>query len=64
MSRSARAGRARLSTTLTRAREVLAVELRRTLLLLLLLDDLLAVVREFIHPHVSRSGLKPLPASS
>ena len=45
----------RLSTTLTPAQEVLAVELRRTLLLPL--DDLLAVVREFINPHVSRSGL-------
>ena len=44
-----------LCTTLTPAQEVLAVELRRTLLLPL--DDLLAVVREFIHPHVSRSGL-------
>jgi transposase InsO family protein len=44
-----------LSTTLTPVQEVLAVELRRTLLLRL--DDLLAVTREFINPHVSRSGL-------
>jgi hypothetical protein len=34
---------------------VLVVELRRTLLLPL--DDLLAVTREFINPGVSRSGL-------
>ena len=33
----------------------MAVELRKTLLLPL--DDLLAVVREFLNPHVSRSGL-------
>ena len=45
----------RLSTTLTPAQEVLVMELRRTLLLPL--DDLLAVTREFIHPGVSRSGL-------
>ena len=45
----------KLSTTLSSAQEVLAVELRRTLLLPL--DDLLAVVREFINPDVSRSGL-------
>ena len=44
-----------LSTTLTPAQEVLVVELRRTLLLPL--DDLLAVTREFINPSVSRSGL-------
>ena len=44
-----------LCTTLTPAQELLAVELRRTLLLPL--DDLLAVTREFIHPGVSRSGL-------
>ena len=44
-----------LATTLTPAQEVLAVELRRTLLLPL--DDLLAVTREFINPSVSRSGL-------
>ncbi len=45
----------RLSTTLTPVQELLAVELRSTLLLPL--DDLLAVTREFINPHVSRSGL-------
>lgn len=45
----------RLATTLTLAQEAIAVELRKTLLLSL--DDLLAVVREFIHPKVSRSGL-------
>jgi hypothetical protein len=44
-----------LCTTLTPAQEVLVVELRRTLLLPL--DDLLAVTREFINPSVSRSGL-------
>ena len=45
----------KLSTTLSPAQELLAVELRRTLLLPL--DDLLAVVREFINPQASRSGL-------
>ena len=45
----------KLSTTLSPAQEVLAVELRRTLLLPL--DDLLVVIREFINPDVSRSGL-------
>jgi transposase InsO family protein len=45
----------KLSTTLTPAQELLAVELRRTLLLPL--DDLLVVIREFINPEVSRSGL-------
>ena len=45
----------RLQTTLTPAQEVIAVELRR--LLLLPLDDLLAVTREFLNPNVSRSGL-------
>ncbi len=45
----------RLQTTLTPAQEAIAVELRRTLLLPL--DDLLAVVREFICEDVSRSGL-------
>ena len=44
-----------LSTTLTPAQEVLAVELRRTLLLPL--DDLLVLTREFINAAVSRSGL-------
>lgn len=45
----------KLSTTLTAAQEMIVVELRRTLLLPL--DDLLAVTREFINPDVSRSGL-------
>ncbi len=39
----------------TPAQETVVVHLRRTLLLPL--DDLLAVTREFICPHVSRSGL-------
>jgi len=45
----------RLHTTLTEAQEQLVVELRK--LLLLPLDDLLVVTREFINPEVSRSGL-------
>jgi transposase InsO family protein len=45
----------RLQTTLTPAQEAVAVELRRTLGLPL--DDMLAVVREFIHPQATRSGL-------
>ena len=45
----------RLQTTLTPAQEAVAVVLRRTLLLPL--DDLLSVVREFLNPKVSRSGL-------
>ena len=45
----------KLSTTLSPAQEILAVELRRTLLLPL--DDLLVVIREFLNPDVSRSGL-------
>lgn len=45
----------RLQTTLTPAQEVVTVALRRTLLLSL--DDLLVVVREFLNPAVSRSGL-------
>ena len=44
-----------LQTTLTSAQEAVVVELRR--LLLLPLDDLLAVTREFLNPEVSRSGL-------
>ena len=44
----------RLQTTLTPAQEAVAVALRKALLLPL--DDLLAVVREFLNPHVSRSG--------
>ena len=45
----------RLQTTLTPAQEAVAVALRKTLLVSL--DDLLAVVREFLNPDVSRSGL-------
>jgi transposase InsO family protein len=45
----------KLSTTLTPGQETLVVELRR--MLLLPLDDLLVVTREFINPAVSRSGL-------
>lgn len=45
----------RLQTTLTPAQEAIAVELRK--MLLLPLDDLLAVCREFLCPDVSRSGL-------
>ena len=44
-----------LQTVLTPAQETVVLHLRRTLLLPL--DDLLAVTREFICPHVSRSGL-------
>ena len=43
----------RLQTTLTPAQA--AVVLRKTLLVVI--DDLLAVVREFLNPEVSRSGL-------
>ena len=45
----------RLQTTLTSAQEAIVVHLRRTLLLPL--DDLLAVAREFLCKGVSRSGL-------
>ncbi|MCC5966656.1 MAG: hypothetical protein JJU24_11000 [Natronohydrobacter sp.] len=45
----------RLQTTLTPAQEAVAVGLRKTLLVSR--DDLLAVVREFLNPYVSRSGL-------
>ncbi|BCL77050.1 IS481 family transposase [Jeongeupia sp. HS-3] len=45
----------RLQTTLTPAQEAVAVQLRQTLKLGL--DDLLVVIREFLHPTVSRSGL-------
>ena len=44
-----------LQTTLSATQEAVAVVLRRTLLVLI--DDLLAVVREFLNPEVSRSGL-------
>ena len=45
----------KLSIVLTPVQEAVVVELRR--LLLLPLDDLLVVTREFINPAVSRSGL-------
>lgn len=44
-----------LQTTLTPAQKAVAVALRKSLLLPL--DDLLSVVREFLTPNVSRSGL-------
>jgi len=44
-----------LQTTLNDGQEAVVVALRRSLLLSL--DDLLAVVREFIHPDLSRSAL-------
>ena len=44
----------KLSTTLTVAQEAIVVELRR--LVLLPLDDLLVITREFINPQASRSG--------
>ena len=46
-----------LQTQLTPAQEIVVVHLRRALLLPL--DDLLAVTREFICETVSRSGLPP-----
>ncbi|WP_146348517.1 integrase core domain-containing protein [Phaeobacter marinintestinus] len=45
----------RLQTALTPAQKAVAVALRKTLLISL--DDPLAVVREFLNPNVSRSGL-------
>lgn len=45
----------RLQTTLAPAQEAVVVELRKTLLIPL--DDLLSVTREFLNPDVSRSGL-------
>ena len=45
----------KLQTTLTPAQEAVAVALRKALLLPL--DDLLSVVREFLNPRASRSGL-------
>ena len=44
-----------LQTTLTETQEKIVVELRRYLLLPL--DDMLVITREFINPNVSRSGL-------
>jgi hypothetical protein len=43
-----------LATTLTQAHKAVVVEVRR--MLLLPLDDLLAVARELLNPDVSRSG--------
>lgn len=48
----------RLRTTLTPIQEAVAVMLRATLLLLL--DDLLAVVRDVLNPNLSRSGPDPV----
>ena len=45
----------RLQTTLTPPQEALAIVRRKTLLVSIV--DLLAVVREFLNPEVSRSGL-------
>ena len=45
----------RLQTTLTPVQEAMVVALRRALLVSI--DDLLAVVKEFLNPQVSRSGL-------
>ena len=45
----------RLQTTLSAAQEAIAVELRKTLWIPL--DDLLVVLREFVHPELSRSAL-------
>ena len=45
----------KMHTTLSPMQEAIAVELRR--LLFLPLDDLVAIVREFINPDVSRAGL-------
>ena len=45
----------KLQITLNPAQEAVVVTLRT--MLLLPLDDLLAVVREFLNPHVARSGL-------
>ena len=47
--------RKNLLATLSPAQEAVVIELRRTLLLPL--DDLLTVVREFIHPRLSRAAL-------
>ena len=49
----------RLQKTLTPAQEAVAVALRKTLPVSL--DDLLAVMREFLNPDVSRSGLDRCP---
>ena len=52
----------RLQTTLTPAQEAVAVALRKTLPVSL--DDLLAVMREFLNPDVSRSGLDSVSAAA
>ncbi|MEZ5454453.1 MAG: hypothetical protein R3E93_16760 [Thiothrix sp.] len=44
-----------LNTTLTEAQEWLVVELRKTLLLSL--DDLTVITKEYINPKASRSGI-------
>lgn len=46
----------KLNTTLTAAQEYVVIELRKRLLLSL--DELLAVCKEFINPEVSRAGLQ------
>ena len=46
-----------LQTTLTPSQKAVAVALRKTLLVSL--DDLLAVVPEFLNPKVLQSGLEP-----
>ena len=51
----------RLQTTLIPAQEAVAVALRR--MLLISLDDLVAVVQGFLNPNVSRSGPGPVPAN-
>ncbi len=50
----------RLNTTLTPAQEAIVIALRKTLLLPL--DDLLVITREFIHEKATRSGLYRLLA--
>ena len=49
-----------LQTTLTRAQEIIVCELRRSLLLSL--DDLTAIVKEYINPKASRAGIGRLLA--
>ncbi|MEN9658544.1 MAG: hypothetical protein RL571_2009 [Pseudomonadota bacterium] len=44
-----------LQTTLSPAQEAVVVELRR--LLLLSLDDMVAIIHQFIHPAASRAGI-------
>ena len=46
----------RLQTTLMPAQQAVAIALRKTFLIFLY--DLLAAVREFLSPNVSRSGLE------